>query len=137
MLSDKKPALAGLAEAGELAFALAYRCGKEFYPSAYIRSSDWPGKVDEVPVFYLFWASKNYWAQYLALPIEPPITDSVPMPVVDYGWLVTERDYGSAFVKFKPEASETELALLRPLKSAIRVCFLLTMPKDLQSLIGM
>ena len=124
-------ASAVLAEAGELAFALAHRYGEEFYSPGFIGSGDWPGKVDELHIFYLFWGSQNYWAQYLASPIEPPITDLVPMPVVDYGWLVTERDYGSAFVEFKPEASEAELALLRPLKSAISGLFLPYIAKNL------
>ena len=117
-----------VAEAGELAFVLAYRYGEEFYPSAYsayIRSGDWPGKFDEVPVFYLFGESLKYWKDYL-WPLETETVTSEGLiitgdPII--WWLTVERGYGSAFAEFNPRLSGAEIALLRQLGAAISGLF--------------
>ena len=104
-----------LAETGELAFALAYRYGKEFYPYAFISMYGQP-RSDGFPVFSLFWMSLDYWAQYFAS--KSPVTGFMPCAphcgyrssaAIDLVWSNTERST-NPLGGFYSEASETDLA---------------------------
>lgn len=106
-----------IAEAGELAFALAYRYGREFYPRVFIGSGGRFTRSGEPPVFYLFHASLDYWLSHLGRPVEPVI-DYISSDVIDFGWLRSYRG-SKPFGGFYSEASEAELAQLESLEEAI------------------
>ena len=104
-----------MAETGELAFALAYRYGREFYPSASI-SSDGRFRGDgELPAFYLFHESLRYWLAYLSL---SPASDGMHHGVIDFGWLRTQRGRFMPLGGFS-QVSDAELVQLKSLEEAI------------------
>ena len=105
-----------LAETGELAFALAYRYGKEFYPYVFINVNGQPARDVGLPVFSLFWMSLDYWAQYFAsksygtgfMPCAP-YCGYRSSAAIDLVWSNAERGT-NPFGGFYSEASETDLA---------------------------
>ena len=104
-----------MAETGELAFALAYRYGREFYPRVSIDSSGRPVEGGEHPVFYLFHESLRYWEAYLSL---SPVPHDVYNGVIIFGWLRTQRGRLKPLGGFS-EVSDADLAQLKSLEEAI------------------
>ena len=107
-----------IAEAGELAFALAYRYGREFYPRVFIGSDGRFRGSGEPSVFYLFHASLDYWLSHLGRPVEPITDYIISSGVIDFGWLRSNRG-GKPFGGFYSETSKAELAQLESLEEAI------------------
>lgn len=108
-----------IAEAGELAFALAYRYGNEYYQFQF-------GWHDRVPAliypFYLFHESVGYWRTHLKgmVPCSGCGQNDVlePIDTVSFPWLRIQRNhrFNYSFI----DMSDTTLSELEPLHDAIR-----------------